>query len=444
MELETRLQPRQLQAAEYWQDDETEELLYGGAKGGAKSNLGCNLIFGDALTYPETHYFIARENLNDLTRFNIPSITEVFDLWKLKFDDYVRYNGKDNYFILNNKSRVYYLDCKYQPRDPDFHRFGSMQFTRGWCEEIGQMNSKALVNLNASVGRWKNEKYGLKRKILYTCNPNKDYAYNKFYLPNKKGTLEPHRKFIKALPTDNKYLSKEYLAMLNRLPKNERERLYLGNWEYDDDPTALIDYENIIALTSNDHVEQGTKYIISDVARYGSDKAIVTIWNGLRLIEYHKFPISSTVEIQNCINAMRMKHGIPTINCLADEDGVGGGVVDNCKIKGFINGSKPVNPNYQNLKTECAYELAEVINEYGIYIECELPEEDQEAINEELGQLKTYDSDKDGKLRILPKEKIKENIGRSPDWLDVFIMRMKYIVDPVKIRKPHRALKSRR
>jgi hypothetical protein len=38
--------------------------------------------------------------------------------------------------------------------------------------------------------------------------------------------------------------------------------------------------------------------------------------------------------------------------------------------------------------------------------------------------LKTYESDKDGKLRILPKEKIKEHIGRSPDWLDVFIMRM--------------------
>jgi hypothetical protein len=38
--------------------------------------------------------------------------------------------------------------------------------------------------------------------------------------------------------------------------------------------------------------------------------------------------------------------------------------------------------------------------------------------------LKTYDADKDGKLRILPKEKIKGLIGRSPDWLDVFIMRM--------------------
>jgi hypothetical protein len=27
-------------------------------------------------------------------------------------------------------------------------------------------------------------------------------------------------------------------------------------------------------------------------------------------------------------------------------------------------------------------------------------------------------------LRILPKEKIKENIGRSPDWRDVLLMRV--------------------
>ena len=38
-------------------------------------------------------------------------------------------------------------------------------------------------------------------------------------------------------------------------------------------------------------------------------------------------------------------------------------------------------------------------------------------------------ADKDGKLRILPKEKIKDNIGRSPDYLDCFIMRMWYEVN---------------
>ena len=98
--------------------------------------------------------------------------------------------------------------------------------------------------------------------------------------------------------------------------------------------------------------------------------------------------------------------------------------MDNCNIKGFINNGKPTNKNYQNIKAECGYKLSELID--SIYIEAELTSKEKEDINQELGQLKTYDADKDGKLRILPKEKIKDNIGRSPDYLDCFIMRMYY------------------
>ena len=176
------------------------------------------------------------------------------------------------------------------------------------------------------------------------------------------------------------------------------------------------------------------KYIIADVARFGSDKAIVTVWYGWVLWEYYIFDTSSTVLIQNCINAMRMKHQISANRCLADEDGVGGGVVDNCRIIGFMNGGRPSNSAYQNLKTECAYKLAEMIQQ--IYFQAEVSDEVKQRIEQELAQLKTYESDKDGKLRILPKEKIKENIGRSPDWLDVFIMRMYFVLfSPAKFNE---------
>ena len=79
MELEFKTKNvKQLQACEAWLDNTTEQILYGGAKGGGKSFLGCSMIFADALTYPETHYFIARAELNDLRKYTIPSIYEVF------------------------------------------------------------------------------------------------------------------------------------------------------------------------------------------------------------------------------------------------------------------------------------------------------------------------------------------------------------------------------
>ena len=427
MEPILKLQPKQIQAAKYWIDDITEELLYGGAKGGAKTHTGCALIFSDALIYPNTYYFIAREELNDLRKYTTSSIIEVFGHMKLDYEKYCKFNGQDNFFEFYNGSKVFYIDCKYAPRDPEYHRFGSLQFTRGWFEEIGQIQTLAIINLSAAVGRWKNTEYKLKRKILMTCNPNKGYAYNNFYLPNKNGTLAEYRKFITSLPTENKYLSKEYLKALERLPENERQRLKYGNWEYDSDPATMIDFEVIDNMFSNVYVKPGDKIIISDVARYGSDRAIIAVFEGMILIDYLIFAISSTTEIQKAVNALRIKHSVQKSNILVDEDGIGGGVVDNLDCRGFLNNGKPFNSNYQNLKSECGYKLAECAKQ--IWIKCELPDKEIEMIKQELGMLKTYDSDKDGKLRILPKEKIKEKIGRSPDWLDIFIMRMYYEVE---------------
>ena len=419
-----KLQVKQVQAAEYWIDNISEEILYGGSKGCGKSFLGCALIFSDALMYPGTHYFIARHNLNDLKKYTTPSIIEVFDLISLNFTDYVTYNGQDNFFILRNGSKVFYIDCAFRPSDPAYHRFGSLQFTRGWFEETGQIDSLAIDNLSVAAGRWKNSEYRLKRKLLLTCNPNKGYAYNNFYLPDKRNALPGHRRFIQALPVDNKYLTKDYLDSLGRLPENERERLKFGNWEYDSDPNTLIGYDTINNLFSNDFVKGGEKRIVADIARYGSDRAIITAWDELILIDYLIFDISSMVEIQNAISALKIKYAVHSSDILVDEDGIGGGVVDNIGCKGFRNNGKPTKASYRNLKSECGYKLAEMAGK--IWIRCELPDKEIEMIRQELGMLKTYDSDKDGKLRILPKEKIKEHIGRSPDWLDIFIMRMAF------------------
>jgi hypothetical protein len=428
MIVEIKLQSKQVEAAEYWIDDISQEILYGGSKGCGKSFLGCTLIFSDALIYPGTFYFIARHNLNDLKKYTTPSVIEVFNIMKLSFLDYVSYNGQDNIFTLKNGSKVFYIDCAFHPSDPLYQRFGSLQFTRGWFEESGQIDSLAIENLSVSVGRWKNTEYGLKRKTLLTCNPNKGYAYNNFYLTNKNDTLSAHRKFIQALPSDNKYLTSDYLDALGRLPDNERERLKFGNWEYDSDPNTLIGYDTINALFSNDFVKKGKNIIIADIARYGSDRAIITVWDDLILIDYLTFDISSMVQIQNAITALRVKYSVQLFNILVDEDGIGGGVVDNLRCNGFLNNGKPTNPTYQNLKAECGYKLAE---EAGlIWIKCELPDREKEMIRQELSMLKTYDSDKDGKLRIMPKEKIKEHIGRSPDWLDIFIMRMWFELHP--------------
>ena len=59
-------------------------------------------------------------------------------------------------------------------------------------------------------------------------------------------------------------------------------------------------------------------------------------------------------------------------------------------------------------------------------IDCDLSQEDEDQIINELQQLQTYQADSDGKLKIKPKDLIKQDIGHSPDWRDLFLMRSYY------------------
>ena len=248
-----------------------------------------------------------------------------------------------------------------------------------------------------------------------------------FYRPFKNGAENPTTRFVYALPTDNPYLPADYIKRLHEL-KDEatKQRLLYGNFDYDDDPTALVDYASIEAMFEREATKNDIKTITADVARFGSDKAVIILWNGFCVEDLVTFDISSTTLIINTIRAMAQKNGVLTNRIVVDDDGVGGGVTDALRCVGFNNGGRAVNDSYANIKTECGYKLAEKIHE--ISIQKLLTQIQREQITQELQQLKTYDADKDNKLKILPKERIKQNIGRSPDYLDAFIMRMYFEV----------------
>ena len=418
-----KLSPKQLQALDYMTDDETENVGFGGAAYGGKSILGCYVLTLLCSELNGSKWFIGRDSLKDTRGSVVYSIKKVAKMlgWK-------NWKISENHIYFQNGSEIEFLDLSFYPiKDPLYERFGSKEYTGGWIEEAGNVHSMAFEVLKTRVGRWFNIEYGIKGKILVTFNPKKNWVDSIFYRPFKTGKQTPETKFIHALPTDNPDPDPDYINKLRNIKdKATRERLLNGNFDYDEDPSALLSYEHIMNIWNNTHVGMNhqEKHLICDVARFGSDKAIITVWYSLTLYEFHVFPISSTTMIQQCINTMRKKHGIPASRCLADEDGVGGGVVDNCKIMGFTNNGKPSDQAYRSIKDQCGYLLAEHIQ--GIFFHAEINEEIKEQIEEELAQLKTYETDKDGKLRIMPKIKIKENIGRSPDWLDVFIMRMYY------------------
>jgi hypothetical protein len=130
--------------------------------------------------------------------------------------------------------------------------------------------------------------------------------------------------------------------------------------------------------------------------------------------------------IKDKLEQIRISENIPLNNIIVDEDGVGGGVVDFMKCKGFVNNSSPITvgnktDNFRNLKSQCYFGISDRINSSQVYISADV--EDKQFIIEELQYVKQKNMDKDGKREVLSKDEIKEQLGRSPDYADMIMMR---------------------
>jgi hypothetical protein len=420
---------KQKQALNILTDSEHAEFLYGGAAGGSKSYTGCAWLIFSCLLYPGTRWFVGRNSLKSIRESTLITFYKVMSNMGITMDVY-NYNGQDNYLEFTGGSRISMLDLQYLPSDSFYERYGSLEFTGGWIEEGGEVNFNAYDTLKTRIGRHLNDRYGLLRKLFITCNPKKNWMYDVFYRPFTQGSLLERQSYLPCLVHENPFVEKGYIeALSSTSDKVKRERLLNGNWEYDDNPNMLCSYDSIVQMFGNLlAIEDGTFYLTADIARFGADKAIILVWNGYKVVDYRCFQTSKTTEIEECINSFRKKYRIQEWNCIADEDGVGGGVVDHCGIMGFVNNSKALDDeNYYNLQAQCGYRLAEHINSGIVGFKSNLlPEELQREIVRDVEQLQSWDVDSDGKLKLKPKDEIKKDTGHSPDWRDVLLMRCRF------------------
>lgn len=436
-----KLSIKQTQAIICLEDNVTTELLFGGGAGGGKSAFGCFWQIKRRLKYPGTRGLIGRSILKTLKETTLVTFFEVAERQELKAGTHYRYNGQSNQIDFVNGSVILLKDLYQYPADPNFDELGSLEITDSFIDEANQITEKAR-NIVKSRIRLRLDEYGLIPKSLYSCNPAKNWVYNDFYKPHRQGELKEGKRFIQSLIDDNPFISKHYKENLLQLDSNSKQRLLYGNWEYDNDPSTLIQYEKILDCFSNGFVPSGDAYITADIARFGSDKTVIGIWNGFR-VRLFGFRHLSVSEVAEKIRQISSENSIPLSKIIADEDGVGGGVVDILGCKGFVNnsmalvnqdapfndkGEKP-KENYINLKSQCYFRLAERINKGGLFIDCD-DIEIKNAVIQELEQVKQYNMDKDGKRQILPKDKVKEAIGRSPDFADTLMMREWFELQP--------------
>lgn len=419
-------------------------LLFGGGAGGGKSWLGCEWIIRECMRFDDVRFGIFRKELTKLKRTTLSTFFKVAKSLKVKIGVDFIYNAQSNTILFPmTGSEVILMELIKKPSDPLFEDLGSLELTGAFVDEAGQIDELAFEVLKTRIGRWSNDRWKIAKKLLLTCNPTKSWLYKEFYRPKKEGTLIPEYEFIQSLAIDNPKIESRYVETLKAIKdKNTRERLLNGNWEYDDDPTVLMDYETILDLFTNKG-EEGDKYVSCDVARFGEDKTVIAYWEGLRCVKIKRYEKLGTDEVVALLDKICLEYGVRRSHCIVDEDGIGGGVVDHFKgCKGFVNNASPIKiprikevHNYANLKTQCYFKFSQLAKDGKIGI-AEIGIQEQKDLIEELGQVKQKDIDKDGKIALIGKDIIKNNIGRSPDIADALMMRMYFELKPSVILKP--------
>lgn len=248
--------------------------------------------------------------------------------------------------------------------------------------------------------------------------------------------------FIAGKLADNKILLKGnpgYKGSLLSLSDTERAQLLDGRWiNLDNDALRLYTNAAISDLFTNFVPRGGQRYITADIALEGADKFIIAIWEGWIVKEFRVFDKTMGDEVLNEIKKAANEYRVPHRNIAFDATGIGGA------YKGFlrtsvavVSGAAPMKERiglqketavYFNLRSQLYFLLRDVIDNAEMLIE---DKRYRSQVEEELKAIKRLETKSDMKLRVIPKDQIRQSIGRSPDFADVIMMRKVFDLVPM-------------
>lgn len=222
------------------ENDEVEELFYGGAAGGGKTRLGCDWQIFRRLTYPGTRGLIGRKQFTDL-------MTTTWKTFQERWDDVWQYNsagitwrkGGENEIFFSNGSEILLKALTHGQSggsgEKNKHNFGSMELTDVFIDESPEVEEEIVDLVNSRI-RYKLDLVpGGVPKMLLCGNPDQGWSKRRF-IKDKQGipvALRPYQKVIRSLLSDNPdpVFRKTYRKQLEKLPIHERLRLLEGDYD---------------------------------------------------------------------------------------------------------------------------------------------------------------------------------------------------------------------
>jgi hypothetical protein len=237
--------PRQAQFLAAGED----EVLYGGAAGGGKSDALVVDALGlhqRAIANPNYRALILRQTfpqlrtLMDRTRALYPRVAPGVEFYERPHSEWRFPSG----------AKIILAACE---RDIDVHAYQGMEFQWVGLDELGHWASPYVYEYLTS--RLRTSDPALRCYMRATCNPGPKWIQERWGIADSGESsattvtvgladgrqITKRLRFIRALLRDNPYLAQDglYEAQLQRLPNAERAALLDGRWGVVDVPGAI-------------------------------------------------------------------------------------------------------------------------------------------------------------------------------------------------------------
>lgn len=258
--------------------------------------------------------------------------------------------------------------------------------------------------------------------ILPFCMRGKDIVPKLVMISTPRGqnwltrfVRENNVPLITATTKDNKFISDEQIALMRKSCVSESawRREYYGE--------ECEDVDNGTIFTSdmfNDAPKSGTTITIGcDPSGFGHDLNSLVLRKGNTIEKYHKVQLTTAKDMYAVIKTWIHEYGRNNLSAINIDAAYGSSLYEllmETDLAGFVNmvsfGGSADEPSYANKRAEIYMKTKQFINEHG------LNGVDETAINEFLST--KYILNNRDKIQLIPKEDIKQAIGRSPDTAD--------------------------
>ena len=373
------------------------KLAYGG-RGSGKSTGIASLLMQE-LTKEPHRLLCCREVQNSIADSSYRLLVDTIDRLKLS-----GWNVLKDRIEHENGSRIIFRGLKDMRASRSVKSIEGVD--RAWLEEAQSISKDSLQLLLPSIRVSGSEIYA-------SYNPDSEDDPIEM-LKTRQDVVEVKLNFY-----DNPWFNDRLKAEMEAdFEYNEDEacHIWLGEYRKQAD-NAVMSRSAVREAMGRNISAEGDYQIAADIARYGDDSTVITMRKGLRMTDLKELKQKSLIETADAIEVMAGRRHDMKIKI--DETGVGSGVVDILRSRGYRNviginfGSNAQDKDkYSDLPSEmwCTFPIDEV----------SLLSNDR--LFHELTD-RRYSYDHKARRQVESKDAYKSrNSGKSPDFADAVLM----------------------